>query len=335
MNLKSVPDAQLLSEAKHLATEERRIGIAVLHHLQEIDSRKLYAALGFSSLFQYCVKELSYSEGGAYRRISAMKLLREVPQYESKLKAGAVTVATLSKVQSFLVQEKRLLGKKYSKDDKLKLLATVEGKSAKQTDRVLATLSPELPKPDKETILNDREIEVRFTTNPEVMRKLERLKNILGHQSKFQTYSELFEKLADIALRKLDPLEKPTKLESGKLSPKTKEPHLGNSKNPFPPVETDLKKNSGSPRYVSAETKYALWRREVGRCSFVDPKTRRRCFSRHALQIEHIVPFAKGGTSKLENLTLLCPSHNQYRAIQAYGLAKMRRFWERDRSSSA
>ena len=86
--------------------KKKRIGIEVLHHLREIDARKLFASLGFSSLFLYCTQELKYSEGGAYRRIAAMRLLRDVPEYEEKLQSGAVSVATLSQVQSFLVQEK-------------------------------------------------------------------------------------------------------------------------------------------------------------------------------------------------------------------------------------
>src|ERR1700733_9315436 len=98
-NLKSISDSELLATTKRLATEERRIGIEVLHHLREIDARKLFASLGFSSLFVYCTAELGYSEGGAYRRIAAMRLLREVPEYESKLEDGSMSVATLSQVQ--------------------------------------------------------------------------------------------------------------------------------------------------------------------------------------------------------------------------------------------
>ena len=306
MNLKTFSDSELLQATKRLAFEEKRIGIEVLHHLREIDSRRLFASLGFSSLFEYCTQELGYSEGGAYRRISAMKLLRDVPEYESKLREGAVSVATLSKVQSFLVQEKRQLGKAYSKEEKLELLGLVEGKSANGTDRVLATISPEQAKAEKERVLNNEETEIRFTMNQELKKKLERLKNLLGHKSNTQSYAGLIEELADQVLKKLDPLEK-----------------MPSVKSPSPPVETRLK----NTRYIAVETNRAVWRRDVGRCTYVDSKTNRRCESRHALQIEHIQPFAKGGDSTLGNLKLLCPAHNQYAAIQAFGLPKMQGFW--------
>ncbi|NUM89448.1 MAG: HNH endonuclease, partial [Bdellovibrionales bacterium] len=45
--------------------------------------------------------------------------------------------------------------------------------------------------------------------------------------------------------------------------------------------------------------------------------------SRYALEIDHRVPRAHGGTSTPENLRLLCRSCNQRAAIQAFGLRKM------------
>ena len=56
-----------------------------------------------------------------------------------------------------------------------------------------------------------------------------------------------------------------------------------------------------------------IWERDQGQCSYVHHKTKRRCNSRHLLQIDHIQPFALGGKTEKENLRLLCAGHNQYR----------------------
>jgi len=90
--LESLTDTELLSETKRLAHEERRIGIEVIHHLAEVYARKLFAARGYPSLFDYVTRELGYAGGSAHRRIAAMHLLREVPEYEAKRKEGSVTV---------------------------------------------------------------------------------------------------------------------------------------------------------------------------------------------------------------------------------------------------
>ena len=105
-------DDQLLSETKNLVQKERQINIQVLQHLQEIQIRKLYLKRGFSSLFEYAVKELGYSESSAYRRIKAMKLCKELPETKLKMAKGELNLCTASKLQTvFEKQEKQIKNK--------------------------------------------------------------------------------------------------------------------------------------------------------------------------------------------------------------------------------
>jgi hypothetical protein len=309
-----LPDLELLAQTKSLATQERKIGIDVLHHLREIEARRLFASLGFSSLFEYCVKELGYAGGSAHRRISAMRLLREVPEYESKLQEGTVTVSSLSQLQGFLVQEKRQLGKVYPKEAKIELLEQVEGKSFEQTARVLAAISPEQVRPEKARVINEEDTEIRFTADRVLMAKLERLKNLMGHQTQAQTYAGLIGELADLALKKLDPLEKKSELLPISEVKKTEE------------KGTVVRMMAQQNRYIPEKIRRFVWQRDHGRCSFVDRKSGRRCESRHALEIDHIHPVGKGGTSEVGNLRLLCAVHNQFAAIESYGAIKMQEF---------
>jgi hypothetical protein len=345
MNLKSISDSELLSKTKTLAFEERRIGIEVLHHLREIDARKLFASLGFSSLFAYCMTELGYSEGGTHRRISAMRLLREVPEYEAKLEEGKVSVATLSQVQSFLTQEKRQNGKSYSSEEKLEILAKVEGKSTQQTERVLATISPQLRREEKVRAINETETEIRFVVKKELMEKIDHLKNLLGGKRKIQDFAGLLEELVDMGIQKLDPQRKKTDRQS---RPSNDREVVNVSESSLPLVEVALSEVSSrdvscselasagemrigekkATRYIPVTVKREVWKRDGGRCTFVDAKSGRRCGSQHALQWEHVVPYARGGQSTFENIKLLCQAHNQYAAIQAFGLSQMQRFWK-------
>ena len=89
MNLKSLSGSELLSRTKSLVAEERRVSADVLHYLREIERSRIFAEAGFSSLFTYCVEELRYSEGAAYRRIYAMRLLKECPEIEESIREGA------------------------------------------------------------------------------------------------------------------------------------------------------------------------------------------------------------------------------------------------------
>ena len=66
-------------------------------------------------------------------------------------------------------------------------------------------------------------------------------------------------------------------------------------------------------RSIPSHLRKYIWERDAGQCTYVHHETKRRCASRHLLQIDHIQPFALGGRSEKENLRLLCAGHNQYR----------------------
>ena len=66
-------------------------------------------------------------------------------------------------------------------------------------------------------------------------------------------------------------------------------------------------------RYIPASVRREVWRRDGGCCSYVDPHSGRRCGSRFLLQLDHIVPFALGGSAEPGNLRLHCAAHNRFR----------------------
>ena len=66
-------------------------------------------------------------------------------------------------------------------------------------------------------------------------------------------------------------------------------------------------------RSIPSHFRKYVWQRDGGQCTYVHHETKRRCASKHLLQIDHIQPFALGGRTEKENLRLLCAGHNQYR----------------------
>ena len=70
----SLSDRELLRQTGTLVQHERHLQGAVIDHLSEIEARRLYLRRGCSSLFDYAVRELGYSEAAAGRRIGAVRL---------------------------------------------------------------------------------------------------------------------------------------------------------------------------------------------------------------------------------------------------------------------
>ena len=69
--------------------------------------------------------------------------------------------------------------------------------------------------------------------------------------------------------------------------------------------------------------------RDKGRCAFVGTNGR-RCNKKDNLQIDHIVPYARGGANKIDNLRLLCEKHNLLEAEREYGRDHMKQFRRRE-----
>jgi hypothetical protein len=68
--------------------------------------------------------------------------------------------------------------------------------------------------------------------------------------------------------------------------------------------------SSSHRRHVPAAVRRAVWQRDGGRCGFVG--TDGRCQERGFLEFHHVVPFARGGATSVDNLQLRCRAHNAY-----------------------
>src|SRR4051812_26788436 len=106
-NLKSLSNEVLHSETRQAVIKERVATTIVLHHLREVERRRLFSAMAYSSLFEYCQKELGYSESSAQRRISSMRLMKELPEIETQIEDGKLSLSVIAQAQSFFRQEAR------------------------------------------------------------------------------------------------------------------------------------------------------------------------------------------------------------------------------------
>ena len=414
--IKQLSNKELLFQTKFLVQKERDIHIQVLHHLAEIDSRKLYFKQGFSSLFNYVVRELGYSEGAAYRRIKAMKLCRDLPGTESRLQSGRLSLSVASQLQVFFEKqikkakekEKKTLSlksvdhrisesemqkqeskwkpagevlkkegqnsqsylqvfdKKVSQNEELvgnpephrflswqqkeNLVKRAEGRSTRATAKLLSETDPSLSlSKEQARFLGKGKVEIKVVIDESCHKKLEELKNLLSHKNPNLSYGELISILSEEALKKHDPRRKNTrrrkeKKVQKKLSVKKQE-FKGKVADPAVTFALRSKQKDKTSeqsevlsgrsaasakksivsasqkqhkkmisRYIPSYLRKYIWERDGGQCVYVHHETKRRCTSRHLLQIDHIQPFALGGKTEKENLRLLCAGHNQYRS---------------------
>ena len=316
MNLKNLTDSEIISKTEFLVREERRLTLSILYYLREIERRQLFAERGFGSLHEYAVKALGYSDGAAARRIQSMRLLKDLPELESALSSAKVSLTTAAQLQNFIRVEERETKMPYTKEEKLSLLKQIENKSKIDVDRTLlaASVNPNVHIARRERViavggsLTRRE----FVSDALLDAKLERLKSLLSHKNPEGGLAKLIDLISEIALEKLDPARKPVK-----AAPPA-ERLMG------PALRQVLAPTAKKPtRYIRKADDWLVWTQAEVQCQFVDNVTKRRCTSKHQLEIEHIKPYALGGTNEVGNLKLLCRQHNLMMASQAYGRSKM------------
>jgi hypothetical protein len=152
-NIRELKDENLLIHTKKLVVEERAKTLEVIESLQEIYDRRLHSKCGFKSMHEYLVNELKYSDGSAYRRLSAMKLTQDLPEVKQSIADGKISLSTAAAVQSFFNKVAT------PKEQKLEILSKLEGASKLTCEKELAKLSPEIKVPEElMTVVLDEEL---------------------------------------------------------------------------------------------------------------------------------------------------------------------------------
>ena len=403
----ALSDRELLRQTGTLVRHERHLQGAVIDHLSEIEARWLYLQRGCSSLFDYAVRELGYSDAAAGRRIGAVRLCADQPDARERLRDGSLTLSAAAELQWAFDRQRRrgsISGTASSAPagsatesapateeppadsaptaapspsdpepplvldaaGRQRLVEEATGKSARQVRRMLADLDPELAVPaDRMRPLGDGRYEMKAVIDADCQQGLEQLRGLLSHVDPRMTIGQLVGRIVQEALDRHD-RSRPPRARTGNrpaagdskpaaaakdhaaLEPghavtvqdaplpaaatptpeRTPQPTPSSAPAPNRQAATERRaaaerKSNGavtptakpraSGRAIPATVRRQVWQRDGGCCSYVDRQTGRRCKSRHMIEIDHILPYAMGGSADLENLRLLCGVHHRHR----------------------
>ena len=367
-DIRKLSNSELLEQTEKAVLEERESTNLVLDHLREIQSRRLYARLGFSSMFEYCTQHLKYCNSGAQLRIDAMRLALELPEIKESLKKGDLSLSVIGSFQKFVRHENYKNDKKYSKEEKQELLKQVESKSRVEAEKVFAEISPEAFPKEKVRVLSGTQSELHLVVDEELMGLIAEMKAKLQQKGNTDpSYAEIIKSGLRKALTKEKSRAFPTHTSTEKgfagaaatsseevdgainEGSKTFARHSFTSSAEVKAEasaqttsseevrvakkgvgKTFAKQPRRAPRiYISVSEKKTAFDRAGEQCTYFSEITGKRFTEKHFLQVEHIVPVAMGGSSEQENLTVLCACHNRLSAIDSFGMEKMRPYLRR------
>ena len=239
----ALSDDRLLERTKELSRIEHHLEVVVIDHLREIHKRRLYLRRGFSSLFDYAVRELGYSDAAAWRRIKAMRLCADVEGVRERLQNGSMTLNAAAQLQHAFDRQERKKeraarsaprGAGFRAQDgaapprpaerkpaaapppaldaeaRRELVEQASGKSSREVMQMLAEVDPELAaSADRVRPLGGGRWELKAAIDDECRRGLERLKGLLSHVDPHLTMGQLMGRLVREGLDRHDPARPP------------------------------------------------------------------------------------------------------------------------------
>jgi hypothetical protein len=306
MKLTDLSDAQLLESLKSLCRQGRAVLARLLAHLVEVEGRRLHLEAACPSMFQFCVRRLGMSEDEACRRIHAARLARRFPDLLVRVERGELTLSTIALLHDALTDAnyaelveaaagktktavQALLAKRSPKPDVPATITTIPVQPTIPTLRVVPAATLAAAGGRQLVQLSETRHKVQFTASDQLRNKLERAQDLMRHANADGDLAVIVERAMDLLLERLD------KQRLGKTS--------------RPRVSPEENEQESELARVSRATRRAVFERDGERCTFFDAEGH-RCPATTWLELDHVVPRARRGTSDLGNLRVRCRAHN-------------------------
>ena len=342
----SLPDHVVAQRFDAHAVQQRTDAPVFIAELAEFDARKLWAPVGYHSMYDYCLKKHLLDHHLTCRWIAIARVGQRYPVIFPALADGRLSQTTVLMLRPFLLSHTALA-----------LIQEAMGKTKRQVEKLLASKFPQQDVPTllqtwtqpramiepaqvrpanataQEALSNNLVAPARVVPSnlppaatlmvPLVQRAkvapLSPGRNALQVTIDDETV-ELFEKAKDLLSHALPNADAGTVLKRA-LQYLVRD--LERRK--FAQVEHPraAERATDGPR-VSSEVKRQVRDRDGDACAFEGPDGN-RCGSRYQLEWDHRHPVALGGRSTTENVRQLCRAHNQYEADRRFGRGFMER----------
>jgi 5-methylcytosine-specific restriction endonuclease McrA len=316
-------------------SKEKKTQAILIAHLSEIAERKLHLDQGYANMFDYCVRALNLAEGEVWLRLQVSSSCRKFPEILADLASGVISLTVAGRVSAHLDNENKMTILEFCREKSTRaveeFLASLkpkpvlpsslrtQGKSAKNQELTLAQqeemqrlpnekeLFPaDMSSPSHIEVLGDERYHLRFAFTAAQRRKMDRLAELLGVDNPAKNLADLMEKALDIALKVKDPARE-------RRAKKSPAPARASA-------EIKTEKLHTRSRNIPAVIRRAVFARGGYQCQFFAQEGG-RCPQRRHLCIDHVVPFAQGGSNELSNLQVLCSAHNFRKAEIDFGFS--------------
>lgn len=184
----------LILKTKKAVAMERSCTTEIIKYLALIEKTQLFAKMGYSSMIKFCIRELGYSEGSAYRRVEAARLLKTHPSLEDKFKLGELSLINAANANRFI--------KVYKIENSINLVSELLNKSSREAEFILLSKSnQEIKRKNILRRVSTSDFDLSVTLKEDIVKKLLQIKDRKSHS--IENYEELLGMMINSTLEKI------------------------------------------------------------------------------------------------------------------------------------
>jgi 5-methylcytosine-specific restriction endonuclease McrA len=309
--LENLSDDDLLLRLRKACAESNAVTMRIVELLIETEDRRLYVADACTSMFDYCVRRLNMSEGAAYLRLAAARLVRKFPTLGPRLESGAIHLSALVLLRDHLtadnVDELADAVRGMSKRRVTEYLASREGPIAASPAPTTLRKLPKIKKANEIAAAPQREIELvnemqyrlGLTVTREERDELLYVRDLMMHRNPSGD-------LKVVVLKAVRALREQLEREIHAKTDRPRRPSLAKTKG------------------VSRRARREVFARDGHRCTYTN-KDGERCPATKLLELDHIDSPHHGGSNEPDNLRVRCRAHNLWHAENVFGKEYVRK----------
>jgi HNH endonuclease len=304
----------LLSKVK----TERKITLEILALISEAERLKVFRDMGYSTMHSYLTQGLGYSAAAASRRLAASKVYAQHPEISESVKSGELNISQMASAHTAFGQAARD-NAPISHNEQKEILESLAQKTSFESEKFLQNKIPSYEKPVPKITPKKDKVVVQMEFSYEEYQEVESLVAEYSHKAGSTKLEEVIKYFA----RKTKQKRENAKAKSHNNSPECpKGDHaIDNSAQEKAPNVFPLRKKIRS--HIPLSLQRLVFKRAGYTCQFVSKITDKKCCETKFLEIDHLIPVAKGGGNSFENLRVLCRNHNQL-ASEMHGFYKGR-----------
>jgi len=298
--------------------------------LADFDRQLIWVQLGHASVFYYLHRDLKLSKGAAHYRKVAARLIQKFPEVVEPLRDGRLCITSVVELARVITPENSadVLPRFFHRSKQEAKAVAVEICPAAVVPRreVATKVATELPRAapfhpgetpltaqpapappehrDSIEPLTPNLRRLHMTVSKQFIDKLDAARKGQGHAQPGASAEKVIEAALDLLLT-----------QQAKRRGEAKK----HQQNPRP---------ARNASHIPAAVRREVWSRDEGKCTW-PLDSGGTCGSTLRLEIDHVVPRARGGPSTIDNCRLTCRVHNQLAARQVYGDDWMDQFTDR------